>query len=285
MAKLKSLLVVFLVYIVALFFALCYLQFISFCNLFLLDLLIADIIATLVIFIFSLFFNNASLYDPYWSVQPIFIILAFYLVDKNSFNFLHLIILIPLLLWSIRLTINWIIGFDDLKWQDWRYQNFKNKFPKLFPLISFTGIMLFPTLLVYGGCLPIYYVIINKANIFLLILGAIIILLAVSLQLFADYQMKQFKKENNKGQCINNGLWSISRHPNYLGEILIWWGVGVASFNIFNIFSILGAILITLLFICISIPMMENHLLKTKTNYEEYQKNVAMLLPFFKKKN
>ena len=69
-------------------------------------LFLADAAATAVVFIFNLLLKNASVYDPYWSVQPIFIIGAMYIYYKLPFQYFHLLVLVPLTFWSLRLTIN-----------------------------------------------------------------------------------------------------------------------------------------------------------------------------------
>ncbi|MHA1307128.1 MAG: DUF1295 domain-containing protein [Candidatus Heimdallarchaeota archaeon] len=122
--------------------------------------LIADVGATIVIFIFSVIFNNVSFYDPYWSIQPVFIVVVVYwmLLPKASGASLlrQIIILIIVSFYAIRLTMNWIRGWKGLKHEDWRYVKFRNEKPKLFWFIAFTGLEMMPTLIVYLACIPLY---------------------------------------------------------------------------------------------------------------------------------
>ena len=108
---------------------------------------------------------------------------------------------------------------------------------------------------------------------------------ATLLELISDYNKIQFKKvRKDKNEIINIGLWKYSRHPNYLGEILFWYGVAI-TFILSNVslwYVIIGAILNTLLFVFISIPMAENHLSSNKENYSDYKQNTRMLLPLKK---
>lgn len=260
---------------------------------------IADIAATVVVYISSLVFKNASVYDPYWSVMPVLMIIAWYIFYNINLSAYHLIVLIPLLIWSIRLTLNWALGFEDLTWEDWRYKKFKQDYPKIYQFICFTGIMLFPTILVFLGIIPIWFLINNSGFSLFHILGGAIILLAVILQGTADKQMKNFKEKNkNQNVCIDEGFWRYSRHPNYFGEICIWCGVavaGLASINIisvlnitaafFYVFNFLGAALMILLFLFVSIPLMEKHIISTRQGYIEYKNIVkSPLVPFFRRK-
>jgi len=244
---------------------------------------VADCIATLAVFLFSIVFKNASVYDPYWSVAPLFLVAGFYYVTGAEFLATHLIVLIPLCLWAVRLTYNWAKGFSNLKWQDWRYLDYKNKFPKIYLLINLTGIMLMPTILVFSGMIPVYYLIIGTANMYAALTGGTVILFATVYQGLADYQMRKFRHNpENKGKCIDTGLWRYSRHPNYFGEVLIWFGVFIASIPNIEYLSF-GFVLIALLFVFISIPLMENHILKNRPQYKEYQKTVPSALAPFKR--
>ena len=83
-----------------------------------LSLLIADVAATVATFIFSLIFKNASVYDPYWSVQPPVILVAFAI--GRELTLLGVLLLVVVSFWAIRLTANWAYTFGNLNHQDWR---------------------------------------------------------------------------------------------------------------------------------------------------------------------
>jgi steroid 5-alpha reductase family enzyme len=107
-------------------------------------------------------------------------------------------------------------------------------------------------------------------------------MLAVLLQGTADVQMHKFRKKKTGG-FIRDGLWKYSRHPNYLGEICMWWGVGLSAVILMPTkwYLLLGAVLNTLLFLCISIPMADKRQSK-KDGFAEYKKQTRMLLPIKK---
>lgn len=90
-----------------------------------LSLLIADVVATVVTFIFSVIFDNASVYDPYWSVQPPVILVAF--AVGQELTLFGVLLLIVVNFWGIRLTANWAYTFANLNHQDWRYTMLKEK--------------------------------------------------------------------------------------------------------------------------------------------------------------
>ena len=229
---------------------------------------------------FSIIFSNASVYDPYWSVQPLVITLCFLL---TNFTVSGLIITLLIWFWGIRLTANWAYTFKGLTHQDWRYTMLNEKTGALYPVVNFLGIHMFPTLVVYACCLPAVQVILGgfTVNAFSFI-GVAISLFAVVLQLVSDVQMQAFR--NSKiGSFIRVGLWKYSRHPNYLGEILMWWGVAIfmLSVDVSSYYLMAGALVNTLMFLFISIPMADKRQAK-KQGFSEYKSATRMLLPIKK---
>ena len=250
-----------------------------------LKLLIADIASTIIVFIFSILLKNASVYDPYWSVQPFVIVLA--VMINYPINLPIILIFSVITLWAFRLTMNWLYTFYNLNYEDWRYKLLKDKTKYFYPIINFIGIHMVPTLVVYLCTLPACYLIINNSslNVFT-ILGFIISMLAIVLEFFADMQMHRYKKNKKLNKVdyifIRDGLWKYSRHPNYLGEILMWYGIAFISLSSINDYLFFtGAICNTLLFICVSIPMAEKKQSK-KEGFFEYKNATRYLLPFKK---
>ena len=257
--------------------------FIGFKNLGLHDflaVLIADVIATVFVWLMGVIFKTASMYDPYWSLQTLAIYLLL-LIRNNNWNVGTILLLVVISIYSIRLTTNFVLGFDSLSYVDWRYKMLHEKSGKLYPIVNLLGICMFPTLVVYSCSLPvIVYAEIGSFTYFDII-GLSIVLLGVLLEFVSDIQMKRFiKTRTSKGEVINIGLWKYSRHPNYLGEILIWFGVAtvlVASHYAYW-YLLAGAILNLLMFLFISIPMEEKHLREYKENYDEYLSTTSPLL-------
>lgn len=246
-----------------------------------LNLLIADTAATVLTFVFSLIFRNASVYDPYWSVQPIVILVAFAIGKALTLD--RVLLLIAVCFWGVRLTANWAYTFCGLTHQDWRYTMLKEKTGIFYPVINFVGIHMVPTLIVYGCTVPAVYAFCydgawNAGSIlfFLVSVGAAV------LQGTADIQMHRFRKKRT-GTFIRTGLWKYSRHPNYLGEILMWWGVALAVVCMHPgaWYLCAGAVANTVLFLVVSIPMADNRQ-AAKPGFGEYKKQTRMLLPIKK---
>ncbi len=246
-----------------------------------LSLLLADIAATVFVFVCSVIFKNASVYDPYWSVQPVVILLAF--AGNYGLGDGRVLPFIATAVWAIRLTANWAYTFKNLNAQDWRYTMLRAKTKKGYPVVNFVGIHLVPTLVVYGCILPAVFVFVygggyNVGSVTFFLVS----LAAVTLQGTADVQMHRFRKKR-KGGFIRQGLWKYSRHPNYLGEILMWWGIGLAALCLMPTrwYLLFGALANTLLFLFVSIPLAEGKQSR-KDGYAEYKKQTRALLPIKK---
>jgi len=283
-SKALSLIAILIMYIIA--FAIGFVIYFNLPFKYYWSLLIADIASTAIIFLFSCIFKNASCYDAYWSVAPLVIAIA--LLIKGPINSVRLMLSISVILWAIRLTINWIYTFDNLCWIDWRYKNIKEKTKIFYPIVNFLGIHLVPTLVVYCCILPLVFVFYNNVelNAFVIIFF-ILSILSFTMQGIADYEMHRFRKNKNS-TFIRNGLWKYSRHPNYLGEIMMWWSIGLASVIALGFKEyyplLVGAFLNTLLFLFISIPLAEHHQASRKEGFDEYKAETRMLLPIYKRK-
>ena len=246
-----------------------------------LKILIADTVATVVVFVFSLIFCNASVYDPYWSVQPIVILVA--LAFIYEIGLMQALFISVISLWGIRLTANWAYTFKGLTHQDWRYTNIQYATGKLYPIVNFLGIHYVPTLIVYACTMPAVYVIVNKVAFnAIALVGLALSLTAIILQCVADIQMHSFRKANTGG-FIRTGVWKYSRHPNYLAEILMWWGMALAFICALPSAWYLGvgALVNTLMFLFISIPMADKRQGK-KQGFNEYKTATRILLPIKK---
>ena len=124
---------------------------------FYISLLIADVASTIFVFLFSVIFKNASVYDPYWSVQPPVILIAFMI--KYGASYAGIITVAAVTLWALRLTANWAYTFGNLTHQDWRYTMLSEKCGRAYPFVNLVGIHLVPTLVVYLCTLPAAFII------------------------------------------------------------------------------------------------------------------------------
>ncbi len=279
LSRLKSYILIILIYILACFVGVLVYLLLPFETW--LSLLIADVSATVFVFAFSVILGNASVYDPYWSVAPVVILAAF--LFSGEITLPSILVFLMVLLWGTRLTANWAYTFQGIRHQDWRYSMLHEKTGKLYPMVNFMGIHLVPTLVVYLAVLPAVYVVWLSPDFSpLCLIGFALAILAVLLQGTADIQMHAFRKKRMT-PFIETGLWRYSRHPNYLGEILMWWSVAAFSWALlgFHWYLAVGAIGNTLLFLFVSIPLADGRQ-SAKPGFSDYKARTRMLLPLKK---
>ena len=242
-------------------------------------LFVADVVATIVVWFFGLVFKNVSVYDPYWSVAPPVMFTA-WAIYKSTFTLPVILLLVAIWYWGIRLTVNWAFTFKGLSHEDWRYTRYREtQSPFFFQITNFFGLNMMPTVLVFVAMLPGFglFDAVSSANL-LTWLGFVICLMAATIQLVADTQIHRFR-ETHIGQYCDVGCWKHGRHPNYLGEISMWWGVWTMYASFYGLdWLIIAPVAMTALFLFISIPMMERRQLQNKPGYAEYKKKTRMLI-------
>lgn len=253
-------------------------------------LLLADVLATIVVWAFGLLYENVSVYDPYWSVFPpvAFLLWAFY---TGVWSLPVLLLLIASWYWGWRLTRNWVITFKGIGHEDWRYTKYRSLHPLIFQIINLFGLNMMPTLVVFAAMLPGLQLFesvspsglsgetgLSAVSIAVLVFGFMVCIASATIQLIADKQIHDFRAAH-PGEYCNVGLWKHGRHPNYFGEIQFWWGIWIMYAALHGIdWYICGAIAMTALFMGISIPLMEKRQLANKPGYAEYRSQTRMLI-------
>lgn len=248
-------------------------------------ILAADAAATVAVFVFSVVFDNSSFYDPYWSVAPMVIAPWLFVSSASGAPFARKIMVLALvLLWGARLTWNWARGWQGLAHEDWRYVDMRKKSKRAYWLVSFVGIHMMPTLWVYLGCLALLPALATGTRPLGVLdaLGLVVTGSAIAIETIADEQLRAFRLSAPRGGSIlNRGLWALSRHPNYLGELSFWWGLwlfGLAADPSAYV-TALGPLSITVLFVFVSVPMLDRRSVARRPAYADHMARVPGLVP------
>lgn len=245
----------------------------------------ADVVATLAVFGCSMAVANASLYDPYWSVAPPVIAIAWAAVAGSGVAARQVLVIALILLWALRLTGHWAGTWRGLGHEDWRYVDLRTGTAGRLPwwLVNLGGIQLLPTLVVFAGMLSVWPALTGARGFGPLdVLAAAVTLAAIGLEGLADAQLKRFAADPaHRGRIADVGLWRWVRHPNYLGEIAFWWGLwlfGLAAAPGWW-WSVLGPAVMVALFAFASVPLMDRRSLARRPGYGEHMLAVPALLP------
>lgn len=248
-------------------------------------------VAAIVTFGFSRALNNSSVFDPFWSVAPmVFAPLLAWLGLRESAAVpavRAVVATVLVLAWGARLTFNWYRGFPGLTHEDWRYVDLRKKTGPFYWAVSLTGLHLMPTWSIYLGSLSLVTALVQgRAPLNALdAIAAAVTAFAIWLEATADAQLHAFRASKpSPDAMMEQGLWAHSRHPNYLGEMLFWWGLflfAVAGAGARALWpDVTGGLWVTMLFHAASIPMIEKRSIERRPQYRELMQRVPMLVPW-----
>jgi len=248
--------------------------------------LLGDLAATGVVVLATVAFDNTSVYDPYWSVLPLPLAVWWYWHPGpgGRADVVRFALAAGLLgLWGLRLTANFLQGWSGLGQEDWRYSAYRRLGMLRYRLVSLGGLQLMPTLFVFAAMLPVYALTRGPARGpgWLDALAAGVALAAVVLETAADEQKRRHRSAAAPGEFAASGLWAFCRHPNYLGEVGFWWGMfgfGLAA-SWRHVWTIGGALAMTLLFRLISVPLMDRRMAARYPGYAAFAASRPALLP------
>jgi steroid 5-alpha reductase family enzyme len=192
------------------------------------------------------------------------------------------------MIWGLRLAIHIYLRNRGKK-EDFRYLAWRQEWGKAFYLRSYFQVYLLQGLFLLMVISPVTLASTQEQGplIPLDYLGILVWIIGFYFQTVGDYQLVKFKKDPaNKGKIMTSGLWRFSRHPNYFGEVTMWWGLFLLSVNSpYGIYGIIGPLTISFLIIFVSgIPMMEEKY-KENPEFEAYSKVTSVFIPMPQKSN
>jgi steroid 5-alpha reductase family enzyme len=252
-------------------------------NLFITSLTVVLVYKILVFFI-SLSLKRNDIADISWGISFILVAIVSLLRSKGE-NLTLFLLSTLVLIWGARLAARVALR-NHGKNEDSRYQKLRKDFGKFFLVRSFLQVYILQGILAVLVAFPILVASENPSNLgWLSLFGLVIWLFGFFFEVVGDFQLDQFiSKSENKGKVLKTGLWKYSRHPNYFGEITMWWGILLITLQSENsLLAMIGPLLITFLIIYVSgIPMLEKKY-TGNTEYEDYKKTTSVLLPLPRK--
>ncbi|PWA75670.1 hypothetical protein CTI12_AA240820 [Artemisia annua] len=263
-------------------------------------LLLANILfffnVNVLFWIISLIQSSNWMIDVYWTVIPVLLVHYFESHPSSQFDLWRSRVVVVLTwVWAIRLTHNY---FRREKWQwgareDWRFTDLARQYGKHWWWASFFAVYLIQQVFLIGVCLPIYIVhVVNKPLNMWDFVAIVVCLSGIVIAYFADTQLYTFVSKNEKLKelgkplvpNLDEGLWYYSRHPNYFGEQLWWWGLAIFAWNLGCTWAFVGALVNTLCLAYVTV-LVERNMLKSEYRveaYKMYQKRTSVWVPWFK---
>jgi steroid 5-alpha reductase family enzyme len=113
--------------------------------------------------------------------------------------------------------------------------------------------------------------------------GALLWVIGFLFEAVGDYQLARFKANpENKGKIMQSGLWKYTRHPNYFGESVMWWGIWIIALNVdYGWTAVVSPVVITLLLLKVSgVSLLEKHY-SDNPKYRDYARRTNAFIPWF----
>lgn len=239
------------------------------------------------LWLLSLRLKNAGIVDIFWGIGFIVIAWATLVLDSGGYLPRKNLVCGMTTLWGLRLAIH--IGIRNWgKPEDFRYAAWRAGNGPRWWWVSYFKVFLLQGFLMWIISIPI---IAAQTSGFPAILtpldmiGGAIWGLGLLFETMADAQLVRFKGDpSNKGKFLADGLWKYSRHPNYFGEAVVWWGMYLVALAAGQWWTIFSPILMTWLLLQISGVAMLERSMKAKPGYEEYMRKTSAFIPWFPKR-
>ena len=241
---------------------------------------LAILIYVSLIWIISLIKKDAGIMDIFWGLG--FIVVGyFYLFAaySNAFQPRLLYTLVPL--WGLRLTLH--IGVRNLgEAEDARYANWRQQFGAKWWWLSYLRVFILQGVVMWIVSLPLLVGLQDKSSLTVIDwIGIMFFAVGFLVEAVVDWQLRTFKKDSaNKGKVLDTGLWSLTRHPNYFGEALLWWGFTLIAIEVSTLWIVISPIIMTWLLMKVSgVAMLDDLLRKTKPDYAAYIESTNAFFP------
>lgn len=241
-----------------------------------------------ILWLVSLRINDASIIDPFWGFG--FVLLAwFYLGIEGQLSFYrNLIVPILVTIWGLRLTV-YLVRRRSGNGEDFRYRRWREQHGRSWWWRSYFQVFLLQGLLMWLISFPLLAVQLpsNPQSLTSLdLIGILFWLVGFTFEAVGDWQLARFKADPaNQGRVLQSGLWRYTRHPNYFGDAVLWWGFGLLGANSgVGLWTLLSPALMTFLLLRVSgVTMLENTLEDKKEGYRRYQRTTSAFFPWFPK--
>lgn len=238
------------------------------------------------IFLIAYFKRDNSLADIAWGMGFLLsALLNIYLSTAPSATMLLVSGLIAA--WSVRLAI-YILLRNRGKSEDFRYAQWRKDWGKNWVIRSYLQVFVLQGLIMFAVFSAFFFLHKPKSDglVILKIAGLIIWLTGMILESVSDWQLYKFKSTpENKGKIMRRGLWKYSRHPNYFGEALVWWGIYlVIASTPLGWLAFYSPVLMTFLLLKVSgVPLLEKKY-ADNPDYQDYAARTSKFVPFFPQK-
>lgn len=233
-----------------------------------------------VVWLASLVRRDSSLVDRVWGFGFVLLGWLYFVVSPAP----HLLPAVLATVWGLRLSVhitrrNWGQG------EDRRYAAMREKHGHHYTLFSLVSVYMVQAVLLWIIAFPLLLgtrgVVSGYGSGTLVIVGAALWLIGFLFEALGDHQLARFKRDpGNKGKVLDTGLWRYTRHPNYFGDMLVWWGLYLLAAAASGWWTIFAPIVMTLFLARVSgVTLLEKHLNESRPGYRDYVRRTSALIP------
>ncbi len=241
------------------------------------------------VWLVSLARRDASIIDVFWGLG--FVLVAWIYFAATDVATIRRV-LVPALvsLWGVRLSL-YILWRNWGKGEDYRYRAMREKNPSVFPWLSLVTVFWLQAVLLWVISIPLLLA--QRAPsphglIWLDWLGLVFFVIGFAFEAGGDWQLARFKADPaNEGKVMDRGFWRYTRHPNYFGDAMVWWGLFLfAAATPGSLWTVYSPVLMTVLLVKVSgAALLEKGLTETKPKYRDYVQRTSAFFPWFPRKS
>lgn len=248
--------------------------------------LIAILALAILLWIGSLVIDDSSIVDIFWG--PAFLGLCIVAITEiyHLMVWQQWMVFVMVALWALRLGGHLLIRHHD-NGEDERYKIWRSQYHKRWWWVSLPFVFLTQAMLIWVISSPLIAVVGRTSESIdqrWLAAGVTLWLVGFIYETVADWQLARFSRQNDSDtQVLESGLWRYSRHPNYFGEAVLWWGFYLCAVAFGAAWTVIAPMIVTWLLLRVSgIPTLEERLKKSRPGYISYVESTAAFFPTFK---
>lgn len=242
-----------------------------------------------VVWALSLIMRDASIIDVFWGLGFAVLGWLYYVLGESSTQ-RSLIVPALVTLWGGRLSL-YILWRNWGKGEDYRYREMRQRNPKTFPWRSLFTVFWLQAILLWAISVPLLQI--QRGSLpagltWLDLVAMLLFLIGFVFEAGGDWQMARFKSDpGNAGKVLDRGFWRYTRHPNYFGDAMVWWGFFFfALATPGSLWTIFSPLLMTVLLMRVSgVTLLEKRLKEVKPGYQDYVRSTNAFFPWFPRRS
>lgn len=233
------------------------------------------------LWLLSLKLEDASIVDPFWA-PGFFLACVTYVALSPERTPRSWLVIALVGLWAVRLGTH-LLRRNLASGEDPRYRAMRASHGERFGVVSLFTVFWLQAVLLWIVSAPLFAAATSPAALGVLdLLGAMVMLTGTLLEAVADRQLRAFRADSsNRGRVLDSGLWRYSRHPNYFGNAVLWWGAWLVAVGAGGAWTVFGPVLMTFLLLKVSgVALLERDIEERRPGYAEYVRRTSAFVPW-----